>query len=394
MPAPNLKKSLETTTVNQTTMKTIRIAALALILASCSASVDDLAVLNKQKDSLVKVITDAETQLKAVEAAIAEKDTTKRLTLVSTRTISSVPFEHYVEVVGNLEAGGNTTLFPEANGTVQRILVKEGQRVAAGQVLMELDAAVLQSSLKEAQTSLDLANSVYERQAKLWEQKIGSEIQYLQAKNNKESIESRIATLRQQIKMTRVTAPFAGIVDEVFPKVGEMANPAQPAARLINLEKPYLEAEVSENYATAVKAGAPARIFFPNLDTTLPGTVKQVGSYINPVNRSFKVLIDIPGNHPELKANLLATVNIRDYVADTALTVPNYMLQQTPDGRNFVYVLKVEGRTGTVERRIVEPGMSYKGVTQVLNGLSAGDVLVDRGSRSVKDGQLVEIVNE
>ena len=233
-------------------MKTIRIAALALILASCSASVDDLAVLNKQKDSLVKVITDAETQLKAVEAAIAEKDTTKRLTLVSTRTISSVPFEHYVEVVGNLEAGGNTTLFPEANGTVQRILVKEGQRVAAGQVLMELDAAVLQSSLKEAQTSLDLANSVYERQAKLWEQKIGSEIQYLQAKNNKESIESRIATLRQQIKMTRVTAPFAGIVDEVFPKVGEMANPAQPAARLINLEKPYLEAEVSENYATAV----------------------------------------------------------------------------------------------------------------------------------------------
>ena len=122
--------------------------------------------------------------------------------------------------------------------------------------------------------------------------------------------------------------------------------------------------------------------------------MKQVGSYINPVNRSFKVLIDIPGNHPELKANLLATVNIRDYVADTALTVPNYMLQQTPDGRNFVYVLKVEGRTGTVERRIVEPGMSYKGLTQVLNGLSAGEVLVDRGSRSVKDGQLVEIVNE
>ena len=119
-----------------------------------------------------------------------------------------------------------------------------------------------------------------------------------------------------------------------------------------------------------------------------------MGSYINPVNRSFKVLIDIPGNHPELKANLLATVNIRDFAADTALTVPNYMLQQTPDGRNFVYVLKVEGRTGTVERRIVQVGMSYKGTSHVVAGLQAGEVLVDRGSRSVKDGQVVEIVNE
>ena len=250
-------------------MNTIRIAALALILASCSETADDLAVLNSQRDSLTQVISDAEARLKEVEAAIAEKDTTKRLTLVSTRTITAMPFEHYVEVVGTLEAGGNTTLFPESNGTVQRILVRQGQRVTAGQVLMELDAAVLQSSLKEAQTSLELATSVYERQAKLWEQKIGSEIQYLQAKNNKETIESRIATLRQQIKMTRVTAPFAGIVDEIFPKVGEMANPAQPAVRLINLEKPYLEAEVSENYATAVKNGAPTRIFFPSLDTIL-----------------------------------------------------------------------------------------------------------------------------
>ena len=155
-----------------------------------------------------------------------------------------------------------------------------------------------------------------------------------------------------------------------------------------------LEAEVSENYATAVKNGAPTRIFFPSLDTILPGNVKQVGSYINPVNRSFKVLIDIPGNHPELKANLLATVNIRDFAADTALTVPNYMLQQTPDGRNFVYVLKVEGRTGTIERRIVQVGMSYKGTSHVVAGLQAGEVLVDRGSRSVKDGQVVEIVNE
>jgi RND family efflux transporter MFP subunit len=296
-------------------------------------------------------------------------------------------------VVGTLEAGGNTTLYPETSGNIERILVKEGQRVKAGQVLMEMDGKVLQSNIREAQTSLELATTVYERQAKLWEQKIGSELQYLQAKNNKESLETRLQTLQQQYAMTRIKAPITGVVDEIFPKVGEMATPAQPAFRLINLDKPYVEAEVSEAYATAVKVGSPARIHFPNLDTTLVGTVRQVGDYINPTNRSFKVIIDIPGNHPELKANLLATINIRDLAVTNAITLPNYIIQQSSTGGDFVYVAQGDGRTATVSRRAITTGVSYKGNTQILSGLNPGDVVVDRGSRSVKEGQTVEIVN-
>jgi RND family efflux transporter MFP subunit len=367
---------------------------LPLILASCAEDTSDLAQLNKQRDSLLSVISKSESSLKEIELAIADLDTTQRLTLVSTVAVQPTTFEHFVEVVGTLEAGGNTTLFPETSGNIERILVKEGQRVKAGQVLMEMDGKVLQSSIRETQTSLELATTVYERQAKLWEQKIGSELQYLQAKNNKESLESRLQTLQQQYAMTRIKAPIAGVVDEIFPKVGEMASPAQPAFRLINLDKPYVEAEVSEAYATAVKVGSPARIHFPNLDTTLVGTVRQVGDYINPTNRSFKVIIDIPGNHPELKANLLATINIRDLVVNNAIALPNDIIQQSSDGTDFVYVAEVEGRTATVARRSITTGVSYKGRTQVLSGLNPGDVVVDRGSRSVKNGQTVEIVNE
>jgi RND family efflux transporter MFP subunit len=367
---------------------------LPVILASCAEDTSDLATLNKQRDSLVAVIAQSESALKEIELSIANLDTTQRLTLVSTVEVQPSVFEHFVEVVGTLEAGGNTALFPETSGNIERILVKEGQRVKAGQVLMEMDGKVLQANIREAQTSLDLATTVYERQAKLWEQKIGSEIQYLQAKNNKEGLESRLQTLQQQLAMTRIKAPFAGVVDEIFPKVGEMASPAQPAFRLINLDKPYVEAEVSEAYATAVKVGSPARIHFPNLDTTLTGTVRQVGDYINPTNRSFKVMIDIPGNHPELKANLLATINIRDLSVANAIVLPNYIIQQSADGSDFVYVAQVDGRSATVARRTIKTGVSYKGNTQILSGLNPGEVVVDRGSRSIKNGQTVEIVND
>ncbi len=375
--------------------KYLIIAVSSLLFAACgSVSKDentDLAKLKTEKDSLSTLADKLSKRVVEIDALIAEMDTTKKLTVVSKYEAKVDTFKHYFEIHGVVETDQNVVIYPQTIGDIDRILVKEGQTVTKGQLLVQLDAEVIRRNIDEVETSLKLATTVFERQEKLWNQKIGSEIQYLEAETNKKSLENRLATLREQLAMANVTAPFTGIVDQVFAKEGEMAAQGTPLVRLVNVTNIYIESDVSENYLRTIGKGSDVEVHFPSLGIELPAKIAQKGSYINPENRTFKIRVNIPNKNGDIIPNLLAELKIKDYQNDSSVVIPSRMVQQSPDGNDFLYIITKDNGNTIVNKRIVETGYSYKSYTQITKGLTGTELIVDKGSKSVKDGQKVEI---
>jgi membrane fusion protein (multidrug efflux system) len=273
--------------------------------------------------------------------------------------------------------------------------VREGQQVAKGTLLMTLDGAIVARNIDEVKTQLELATALFEKQSRLWKQQIGSEVQYLEAKNRKESLETRLATLQSQFNLTRIRAPFDGVIDEIFPKKGELVGPATPVIRLVNLKEVHINSDVSERYVGQLKKGTPVIVEIPNTGLIFESEVMQVGQYIKPDNRTFRIQVRVPNQEGLFKPNLLASVRIRDYQVDSAVTIPNSLLLQTPEGNDFVFVVKGgNGQSASVHKTIVKTGRSYSGRTEILEGLDKGATIVEKGARSVKDGQRVQVIEE
>lgn len=367
----------------------ILVIGIATIAYSCgSKSTDSLAELKQQKDSLKSLYDDIAAQIAVIDQQIKAADTTARLPLVTLNTVEVKPFSHFVEIQGAVETGGNALLYPEAPGTITAILVKEGATVNKGDVIMKIDADVLQSTLTEVETQYELAKDVFEKQERLWKDKIGSEVQYLQAKNNKEALEQKMKTVKQQIGMYVVKAPISGIVDEILPKVGEAAMPGMPVARVINYNETYVKADVSEKYVGMLKEGTLVNVSFPTIGKEYQSTVKRVADFINPTNRSFKIYIDLSNVKTDLKPNLLADISVRDFTLDTAVVLPSSIIQQDRNGNDYVYIIENQNK---VKKVIIKPGFSYQNQTVVLEGLKGNEQYIDKGSRSVQDGDLVEV---
>lgn len=367
----------------------ILVIGIATIAYSCgSKSTDSLAELKQQKDSLKSLYDDIAAQIAVIDQQIKAADTTARLPLVTLNTVEVKPFSHFVEIQGAVETGGNALLYPEAPGTITAILVKEGATVNKGDVIMKIDADVLQSTLTEVETQYELAKDVFEKQERLWKDKIGSEVQYLQAKNNKEALEQKMKTVKQQIGMYVVKAPISGIVDEILPKVGEAAMPGMPVARVINYNETYVKADVSEKYVGILKEGTLVNVSFPTIGKEYQSTVKRVADFINPTNRSFKIYIDLSNVKTDLKPNLLADISVRDFTLDTAVVLPSSIIQQDRNGNDYVYIIENQNK---VKKVIIKPGFSYQNQTVVLEGLKGNEQYIDKGSRSVQDGDVVEV---
>jgi len=250
----------------------------------------------------------------------------------------------------------------------------------------------MESSLKELETALALAQTVFNKQQKLWiDEQIGSEIQYLQAKNNYDGLVQKLETLKEQMAMSEVRAPFAGTIDEVFAKVGELAASQMPAVRLVNTSGVYVKADVPETYANRVKVGMPANVSFTSMDFEVAAEVLQVGQFIQEGNRTFSINVSLPADPGTVKPNQMVHVALQDYWNDAALAVPSSLIQQDVEGNDFVFVLVNKGTYSQVSKVMVEAGMSYEGRTEIKSGIEAGTQLVDRGSRSVRTGQRVHI---
>lgn len=314
-----------------------------------------------------------------------------RITLVSSYKIEPKKFEHYFEIYGSIESGQNVSVNLEVPGTINKINVEVGQRVSQGQTLAVIDSEVLRKSIAEVQTALDLAVTVYEKQENLWKQEIGSELQYLEAKNRKESMEQRLSTLNSQLAMFTVRAPFSGIVDEVFYKKGEMGNMIIPLLRLINLQDVYLVADISEDYLETVVPGVSVIASFPSFGKVYESTISRAGTFIKANNRTFKIYVDLDNEDALLKPNLLGILNIKDFEKDSATVVPTSTIQQDAVGQEYVFVVTKEDEKIVVVKAPIKAGMSYGSETMVIEGLNGTEEIVLKGARNIKSGQEVKI---
>ena len=364
----------------------------AFIIGCGSEPQGKLDQLKAKKDSLKAVYGDLAKEIAALDDAIKLLDTIKvNIPLVTTKQVQTKDFEHYFSVQGVVEMDKNAQVFPEAPGKVIAIKVKEGQQVSKGDLLIQLDADVQASGLKELETGFALAKEVFEKQERLWNQKIGSEMQYLEAKTNKESLEQKVKTLKKQIAMYQIRAPFSGTVDEIVPKVGEGVAPNFPVARIVNTNDAYIKSDISEDYLSKIKEGSLAKITIPSTQKTFLSKVSRVGNYINPGNRTFKIRIDLNETGNQLKPNLLADLRIRDYALDSSLVLPSSIIQQDRKQNDYIYILQREKGEVKAKKTIIKPGLSYNGETVVLDGLTGDEEFIDKGARSVRDGDIVEI---
>lgn len=374
--------------------KNIILIIASFLIFSCEKEEKNssLEELYKQKSDLLTKIDSLKTNLKTIEHEISKLDKSKKIQLVSIIPVENKLFKHFIEIQGVVKSDKNIELKPELGGTVKNIFVKEGERVLKGQTLIQLDDALIKNNIAELNTQLTLAKTTFERQKRLWNQKIGSEMQYLQAKTQKESLEKNLLSLRTQANKMKVIAPFTGFVDEVIPKKGELTNPQLPVIRLINLNRVYVEADVTETYLPVIKIGTEAIVNFPSINKEQISKISQIGNFINPENRSFKTKINLSNKDKLLKPNLLADLKILDFKSKGTV-IPSTLIQQDQQGNNYVFSIKTTNNEHKVIKKIISLGKEYNHEVFITSGLSENDSLVSTGARLVKAGDFVKINN-
>ncbi len=348
--------------------------------------------LKKYKSEVLALnskIQNLEQEIAALDPEFAKAN--RQATLVTTIPVEKGTFEHYVEVSGSVESRKNITLSAESMGNIEQILVKEGGNVRRGQLLLKLDDEVLRNNIREVETSLELARSVFEKRKNLWEKNIGTEIQYLEAKNNKETLESKLATLKSQLKQANMTAPFSGSIDKVWVREGEMAQPGSPMIRMISLEDMYIEADISEAFVGQFKSGQPATVTFPALGKEFESKIAAVSKVIDENNRTFSIEIELPKSDFLVKPNMISVIKLKDFAKNNAVIVPTNLIQMDNYG-DYIYVMHNSDTTKIAKKIKIEKGKTYKNKTLVEEGLSGDELLIDEGFREVTDGNLVKEV--
>ena len=380
---------------NFTLMKHLFSFLMLTLVLSCGTSDKEsqsLTDLKTKKAALKEQMDRMGTELKEIEMAISELDTLKKLISVTSIKAEVKEFNHYVEVQGTVKADQTIDLHAEMGGTVTAILVKEGQNVSKGQLLATLDSEVIDNSVLQLDTQLALATTTFERQARLWEQNIGSEIQYLQAKAQKEGLENSVKSLKAQARKMKIIAPFSGIIDQIYAKTGELTSPQKPFLKLVNLSKVYIESEVTETYLNSIKKDTKVLLNFKSIGISVEASVSQVGNFINPSNRSFKMRIDLKNPNNELKANLLADIKINDFSANGTV-IPTRLVQRDRDNKTFVYTIEPKENNYTVVKTYVTEVMNYDNQSYISDGLIPNSILVDKGARLVNNNEEVTLVH-
>lgn len=382
---------------------TILLLLTALIIASCggdSKSVDaiiesgNLEAIRAKRAEFVIQQQEINQQLATIDAAISELDTVKKIPLVTVFMAKHETFNHFLELQGSVETKKNILLFPEFSGLLTRVYVKKGQSVQAGQLLATIDDGGLSQQLAQIEVQANLAKTTYERQERLWEQKIGSEIAYLQAKANYEGQQKLVSQMRSQVTKTTIRAPFSGIIDDVITEQGTVVSAGQTAVfRLVNLSEMYIQADVPEGYLPTVTLNKDVEIYFPVLGETIQSKISQVGNYINPNNRSFKVEVNVPNRQGKVKPNLTAKVKINDYTNTEAILIPQSVISENANGEQYIYITNSTNKQSeAIARRvIVETGKTQGDFVEIIKGIENGDTIIIEGARSVRDGQLVEL---
>ena len=385
--------------------KIYSILVLSLLLVACGGSENNsvsqtiasgnLEAIRSMKTNLTNQLNGIETDLAALEAAIANLDTNENLPLVTTFEVQPQVFNHYLDLQGNVKTREIVLLYPEMAGTLLTVKVKKGARVSKGQILAVIDNGGMSNQLSQLKTQAALAQTTFERQATLWEQKIGSEIQYLQSKAQAEAQANAVLQLEKVLAKAQITAPFSGVIDQVLKDPGTVVSPGNGSEvfRLINLSNMYIEVDVPEGYLGAVTKGKKAGVYFPVLQDSVNAVVRETGNYINPNNRSFSAEIAVENPNGSIKPNLNARVHINDYTNENALLIPQSVISENAAGEQYAYVAELNNGEAIAKRHIITTGKTQGDFVEITSGISAGDLIIKEGARSVKDAQAVKILN-
>lgn len=372
--------------------KIVIISTLSLLLFACGKKEDntniDTLIASKNVKELQAKKALIQADLSKIEDALATLNVNKAEALVSVLAVKDTVFSHYLEIQGSVDTKENILVQPEYQGTLVSLNVKAGQRVSKGQVLGKIDDAGLSQQVASLENQYALAKTTFERQKNLWNQKIGSEIQYLQAQTQMVSAQRGVAQAKAQLAKTIIRAPFTGTIDEVFVEKGQVVAPsAQGLMRIVNLSNMYVSTSVPETYIGKLKVGTEVDVFLTSLGKTYKGKVRQIGNFVNPSNRSFGIEVSVPNPENLLRPNQVANLKITDYINKNAVVVPTNVIQEDGEGNKFVYTaINVSGKTGTAKKVIVKLGQSSDNVTEILSGLSDNDVIVTEGMNTISDG--------
>lgn len=371
-------------------MKPYYAIALVSLLSACSQ--ENKSDLQSKRDELAQLKsqqTELNTKIKALESELTKLDPKKaentRIKDVTVSPISATTFRHFVELQGTIDAKNNVEVSPKSGGVITAVYVREGDQVRAGQAIAKVDDQLLRESISEVKTQLSLANTVFEKQEALWKQQIGTEIQYLQAKNNKESLERRLSTLNTQLGQSTVTAPISGVVDQVHVKVGQSAMPGVGLVRVVNLSQLKVVAKVSDSYSGSVRKGDAITVEFPDINRRLNSTISFVATTVDPLSRTFTIEAPLPSDKA-LKPNMLARVKINDQTQAKAIVINENLIQDTENGK-LVYVAVNEGGKKIAKAKTIKTGQAYGGQIEVTQGLQSGDQIVTAGYQDLTDGQ-------
>ncbi|MCX6274241.1 MAG: efflux RND transporter periplasmic adaptor subunit [Bacteroidetes bacterium] len=370
--------------------KIIALFLVASVVISCgkSGSTDkksELENLKKQQAELKEKINKLESEIALTDTSKDEKGK-----MIAVTSLEAKPFMHYIEVQAKVEGDEDVSLSPEMPGSVTAVLVKAGDKVSKGQVLVTLDDRAISQQLESMKSQVDMAVTLFNRQKNLWDQKIGSEVQFIQARTQKESMEKQYAALQEQWDMTRIKAPFNGTVDEVSVKVGSAAAPGYPAVRVVNPSNLKVRGEIAESYISKVKSGNDVLIYFPDEGTEVKTKVTYSGQAINKLNRTFNVEVRLSPKDGNFHPNQICILKIADYTSAKAFVVPVGAVQKSSDGE-FVFVTAEENGKTVAKRKTVESGITYNGMTEIKSGLIAGDQVITLGYQNVIDGDPVKL---
>jgi membrane fusion protein, multidrug efflux system len=385
-------------------MKKVLLFAIGfLIITACSREEkqdsqeaiksNDIEKIRAVRESVHKQYEKHVAELALLDEAIARLDTVKKFPLVKVLKLRDTVFTHFLELQGNVETKQNIIIYPEHAGVLTQLNVKAGDNVKQGQVLARIDDGGLSAQVAQAEAQLGLSRTTYERQKNLWDQKIGSEIQYLQAKTNFESQQKVVSQLRAALAKTLVKAPFSGTIDQVMTERGKVVAPGEQLFRIVNLSNMYVSADVPETYVTQLKTGATVQVFINAIGKSYQAKVRQVSKFINPNNRTFNVEVVVPNTDNVLRPNQVAVLRIEDYKNTKALLVPETIITDRADGKKTVYVAQDSDPKGTIAvQRVIETGKTAKGQVEIISGLSAGESVITDGAKTVRDQTRIQVI--
>ena len=359
---------------------------------------NDVELLKSRKSEIDAKLEELSLDLDQLNNKLSILNKDRNTPLITTITTSEQKFNHFIELQGNVKTKQNVLVYPEMPGILNKVYVKEGQKVIKDEILATIDDGGLSQQLLLLKSNEQLAKTTFERQKRLWDQQIGSEIQYLQAKTSYDSQKNATRQLKKQLGKFTIRAPFSGIIDDVFKEKGTVVAPGPGAEifRIINLSNMYIETDVPESYISSIKKNKMVEVNFPILGRSYDTSIRQVGNFINPSNRTFRIEVGIPNLDGEIKPNLTAKLRLNDYSNSNAILIPQSIISENAKGQQFIYVVKDNKEKNQVyaERLVIETGKTNGDFIEVTKNLDANVEVILEGARSVNNGQVVKVINK